>query len=78
MPVLNFNMERLNKIELVPFRRAIDAGVMSIMVAHLAFPALESDLHIPASLSPNIVRNLLINEMGFQGLIVTDALNMKG
>lgn len=78
LPILSFQMDRLNKIELVPFKRAIDAGVLSIMVAHLAFPALESDLHIPASLSSAIVKDLLINEIGFDGLIITDALNMKG
>ena len=78
LPVLNFTMDRLNSIELVPFKNAIDKKVMSVMIAHLSFSELESDTHIPASLSPNIVQGLLIDKMGFNGLVVTDALNMKG
>lgn len=78
LPVLNFSMDRLNSMELVPFKNAVDKKVMSVMIAHLSFPELESDSHIPASLSPNVVENLLINKMGFNGLVVTDALNMKG
>lgn len=78
LPVLNFSMDRLNSLELVPFRNAIDNKVMSVMIAHLSFPELESNAHIPASLSPNIVQGLLIDQMGFGGLVVTDALNMQG
>lgn len=78
LPVLNFDMDRLNKIELVPFKNAIDKGVMSVMTAHLSFPELESAPNVPSSLSQNIVQKLLIDNFGFKGLIVTDALNMKG
>ena len=78
LPVLNFSMDRLNSIELVPFKNAIVNNVMSIMIAHLSFPVLESKEHIPASLSPNIVNGLLMDNLGFSGLAVTDALNMKG
>jgi beta-N-acetylhexosaminidase len=78
LPVLNFTMDRLNSLELVPFKNAIDKKVMSVMIAHLSFPELETDARIPASLSPNIVQGLLIDKMGFGGLVVTDALNMKG
>ncbi len=78
LPVLNFDMDRLNKTELVPFKNAISKNVMSVMIAHLSFPALESQEHIPASLSANIVDGLLIDKLGFGGLVVTDALNMKG
>jgi len=78
LPVLNFTMDRLNNIELVPFKNAINKNVMSVMIAHLSFPELESNSHIPASLSPNIVDGLLINKLGFSGLVVTDALNMQG
>ncbi len=78
LPILNFSMDRLNSIELVPFKNAIENKVMSVMIAHLSFPELESDSHVPASLSPNIVQGLLIDKMGFGGLVVTDALNMKG
>ncbi|MBS1515452.1 MAG: glycoside hydrolase family 3 C-terminal domain-containing protein [Bacteroidetes bacterium] len=78
LPVINFGTERLNSIELVPFKSAIKSGVMSVMIAHLAFPELEKDASVPASLSKNIVGNLLIEKLGFDGLIVTDALNMEG
>ena len=78
LPVINFDMARLNEIELVPFRNAIEQGVKSIMIAHLSFPELEKDKRIPASLSAKIVNDLLIAQMNFNGLIVTDALNMSG
>ena len=78
LPQLNFTMDRMNSIELVPFKKAIENNVMSVMIAHLAFPELESAPNIPASLSPAIVQDLLIDKMGFNGLVVTDALNMKG
>jgi len=78
LPVLNFDMQRLNTLELVPFKNAIDKGVMSVMIAHLSFPELESTPNIPSSLSSNIVQGLLIDKLGFNGLVVTDALNMKG
>lgn len=78
LPQLNFTMDRMNSIELVPFKNAIEHNVLSIMIAHLAFPELDSTPNIPASLSPSIVQGLLIDKMGFGGLIVTDALNMKG
>lgn len=78
LPMLNFSMERLEKTELVPFKNAIQNNVMSVMIAHLSFPELEQKTNVPASLSPAIVEDLLINKMGFGGLVVTDALNMKG
>jgi beta-N-acetylhexosaminidase len=78
LPVLSFSMDRLNKIELVPFKNAISKNVMSVMIAHLSFPELEPDQKIPASLSKNIVQNLLIDKLEFNGLVVTDALNMQG
>ena len=69
--------ERLDRVELVPFRAAIDAGVDSIMTAHLAVPAL-SPPDLPATLSPAILTDLLRNQLGFKGLVVTDALDMGG
>lgn len=78
LPQLNFTMDRMNSLELVPFKNAIEHNVMSVMIAHLAFPELENQANIPASLSPAIVQGLLIDKMGFNGLVVTDALNMKG
>lgn len=78
LPQLNFTMDRMNSIELVPFKNAISKNVMSVMIAHLAFPELEKTANIPASLSQHIVQELLINQLQFNGLVVTDALNMKG
>ncbi|MBL8008405.1 MAG: glycoside hydrolase family 3 C-terminal domain-containing protein [Ignavibacteria bacterium] len=78
LPVLNFSKERLDNLELIPFKNAIQKGVKSVMIAHLSLPALEKESGVPASLSRNIVENLLIDELKFKGLIVTDALNMAG
>jgi beta-N-acetylhexosaminidase len=78
LPMLNFSMERLEKTELVPFRTAVQNNVMSVMIAHLSFPELEQQPNVPSSLSQAIVQDLLIDKMGFRGLVVTDALNMKG
>ncbi len=78
LPVLDFSLDKLNKIELVPFKNAISKGVMSVMIAHISFPELESGPHVPSSLSTSIVGGLLKNKLGFKGLIITDALNMKG
>jgi beta-N-acetylhexosaminidase len=73
----NAGRERLERLELVPFRAAIDAGVDSIMTAHIAVPALAPP-DVPATLSPAILTGLLRNELGFKGLVVTDALDMGG
>lgn len=78
LPVLKSNLDELNQIELYPFKENIKAGVMSIMVGHLAVPAIEGDTGIPASLSKKIITDLLKNQLRFNGLIVTDALNMHG
>ncbi|MCX6166357.1 MAG: glycoside hydrolase family 3 C-terminal domain-containing protein [Ignavibacteriae bacterium] len=78
LPVLNFDKDRLKKIELVPFQNAINSGVKSVMTAHISFPAYEKSPNIPASLSINIVTGLLTDELGFKGLKITDALNMAG
>ncbi len=72
----NASRERLDKLELVPFRDAIAAGVDSVMVAHITVPAIEPDLNRPASISSNVITKLLKDEMGFHGLVVTDALDM--
>ncbi|MGA3095855.1 MAG: glycoside hydrolase family 3 N-terminal domain-containing protein [Bryobacteraceae bacterium] len=69
--------ERLERVELVPFRAAIEAGVDSVMTAHLAVPAL-SPPDLPATLSPAILTDLLRDQLGFKGLVVTDALDMGG
>ncbi len=70
--------DRLDKVELYPFQRAIDAGVQAIMTAHLSIPALDPTPDLPATLSYPILTDLLRKEMGFRGLIVTDAMGMGG
>ncbi|MVX36750.1 glycoside hydrolase family 3 N-terminal domain-containing protein [Myroides sp. LoEW2-1] len=77
LPVVNFDKNRLHKVELYPYRKLIEHNLSSVMVAHLNLPALEPDDNIPSSLSYNVVTKLLREEMGFEGLIFTDALNMK-
>ena len=74
LPVLNFTRERLDSIELYPFRKAVEAGVSGVMVGHLEIPALSKK---PASLSTEIIQ-ILQKELGFKGLVFTDALEMKG
>jgi len=76
LPVISLDRNRLESVELAPFRAAIEAGVSTIMVAHIWYPALEPQKDLPASMSHNIVTGLLREEMGYQGLIVTDALDM--
>ncbi|WP_031427676.1 glycoside hydrolase family 3 N-terminal domain-containing protein [Flavimarina sp. Hel_I_48] len=78
LPTLNFTRERLDSVELYPYKRVIEAGVASVMVGHLNVPALESRANYPTSLSKNVVTSLLQDSLGFNGLIFTDALNMKG
>ncbi len=78
LPTVDASLERLESIELYPFRKIIDQGLGSIMVAHLSVPSLEPQSNLPSSLSSNIVTDLLKEKMGFKGLIVTDAMNMKG
>jgi len=75
LPIIRGSREELFQIELKPFIDEINNGVMSIMVGHLAVPAFDDDT-IPATLSKKIVTNLLKEQLGFKGLIVTDALNM--
>ena len=78
LPVLNFDKARLDSIELYPYKKVFDAGIGSVMTAHLNIPSLESNGNLPTSLSENVVTNLLQQELGFNGLIITDGLNMKG
>lgn len=78
LPVLPFTRERLDSVELYPFRKAIQEGLDGIMVGHLEVPAYEPQKGMPASLSHNIIHGLLEQEMHFGGLIFTDALAMRG
>jgi beta-glucosidase-like glycosyl hydrolase/CubicO group peptidase (beta-lactamase class C family) len=78
LPVIRADRARLDQLELVPFRAAISMQVDSIMTGHLNVPALEPDPSTPATLSHNILTDLLRKELGYQGLIVTDAMDMGG
>jgi beta-N-acetylhexosaminidase len=73
---LNLSLERLNSVELPPFASAIEAGVGAIMVAHIWYPALDSE-RLPASLSYNVVTGLLRQQLGYDGMVMTDALDMN-
>ncbi len=77
LPVINKTRQEINTCELVPFRKFIDAGLSGILTAHLLVPAIDK-AQTPTSLSSQCVNTLLRDEMGFDGLIFTDALNMKG
>src|SRR6185369_3895060 len=77
LPKLEVARERLNAVELKPFEAAIAHGVDSVMTAHMSVPAIEPD-DIPATASSKVLTSLLRNELGFNGLIVTDALDMLG
>jgi beta-N-acetylhexosaminidase len=72
------DMARLKAVELLPFQKAIAAGVDSVMVAHVSVPALDSDPNHVGTTSPAIVTGLLKNQLGFNGIVVTDALDMAG
>jgi beta-N-acetylhexosaminidase len=78
LPVIKADRQRIESLELVPFRGAIAAGVGSVMTGHLNVPAFEPDPNTPATLSPNILTDLLRKQLGFQGLVITDALDMGG
>lgn len=78
LPVIKADRDRLEHLELVPFRAAIAAGVGSIMTGHLNVPAFEPDPKTPATLSKNILTDLLRKQLNFQGLVITDALDMGG
>ncbi|HET8735903.1 MAG TPA: glycoside hydrolase family 3 N-terminal domain-containing protein [Pricia sp.] len=78
LPMINFSRARLDSIELYPFRKLIQEGLSSVMVGHLEVPAMEIKNGLPSSLSEQIISGILKEEMGFKGLIFTDALNMKG
>ncbi|MCC7302019.1 MAG: serine hydrolase [Bacteroidia bacterium] len=78
LPVILHSRERLDSLELYPFRELIRNGLGSMMVAHLYIPSLDSSANTASTLSPRIVNELLKKELKFDGLIFTDALNMKG
>ena len=78
LPVINHSRERLNSVELVPFKMLIENGLGSVMVAHLNIPSLDNTKDLAVSLSPKVVNGLLKTDLRFEGLVITDALNMKG
>ena len=77
LPVVKHSLERLNKIELAPFKALMDKKIGGVMIAHLYVPQLEKGKNIPASISYDIVTNLLKNKFRYEGLVITDALNMN-
>jgi beta-glucosidase-like glycosyl hydrolase/CubicO group peptidase (beta-lactamase class C family) len=78
LPVINQTRQRLDNVELVPFRTLINAGVSGIMPGHLSVPALDSTRNLPATLSQSILTQVLKNELSFKGLTLSDGMNMGG
>jgi len=78
LPIVNHSLERLDTLELYPYRELIQKGLGSVMTAHLHVPAYDSTLNVASTLSRIIITNLLREKMGFNGLVFTDALNMQG
>jgi len=78
LPALDFTIERLDSIELYPYKQLFKSDLASVMVAHLSVKALETNIELPTSLSYGVITGLLKEKLNFKGLILTDALNMKG
>ncbi len=78
LPIVNYSKERLDSLELIPYKELIAEGLSGIMIAHLYIPQIEETENLASTLSPKIVSDLLKTDLGFNGLIVTDALDMKG
>jgi len=78
LPTISFSEQRIDSVELYPYKQLIKNDLASVMVAHLNIPSLEPKVGFPSTLSENIVTNLLKKKLQFKGLIFTDALNMKG
>jgi len=78
LPVIAHDIKRLTEVELYPFNKAFEAGVMGVMVAHLYMPSIDTTRNVATTLSPALVNGLLKEKMKYKGLVFTDALNMKG
>jgi beta-N-acetylhexosaminidase len=78
LPVIKQTKVQLDSLEMFPFSYLIKKGIGAIMTGHLQVPALEANKKLPATLSSNIIQKKLRNELGFSGLVITDAMNMKG
>ena len=76
LPVIGHDLKRLHEVELVPFKECIAAGADAIMSAHVYFPALEKEANTPATLSRSVITGLLREELGFDGVITTDCMEM--
>lgn len=78
LPLISHSVQRIDSLELYPFRALIDNGLSGMMIAHLSIPALDKTPNLPSTLSKPIVSKLLRDQLGFEGLIYSDAMNMKG
>ena len=78
LPTIDFDEKRIDSVELYPYKRLIRKGLSSVMVAHLNVPSLESRINYPSSLSKHIITDILKDTLGFKGLVISDALTMKG
>jgi beta-glucosidase-like glycosyl hydrolase/CubicO group peptidase (beta-lactamase class C family) len=78
LPLVTLSQEHIDLVELYPYKRMFDEGLVSVMVGHLNIPSLDPRPNYPTSISKSVVTELLQNEMDFEGLIFTDAMNMKG
>jgi len=78
LPQLNFSAARLDSLEMYPFKELIKQGAAGIMIAHMNIPSLDNTPHVPSTLSKPIVTGILKQKLGFKGLIISDAMDMKG
>src|SRR5918912_936372 len=78
LPTITVSRARLDSVELVPFRAAIASGLGAVMTAHIALPSILGDSSTPATLSSRVMTDLLRGELGFKGLLITDAMDMNG
>lgn len=78
LPTINHNYTRLDTLELVPFRSAINNGLQSVMSAHISFPKISENPQIPGTLDETVLNRILIDSLNFQGMVVTDGLEMNG
>ncbi|NNF37396.1 MAG: hypothetical protein HKN71_01915 [Gemmatimonadetes bacterium] len=76
LPIIRSDRARLDSVELVPFKAAVEAGVGAVMTAHIAVPSLNGGTELPSTLSSSVLTDLLIDELGFEGLVFTDAMDM--
>ena len=78
LPVINFSAKRINDVELFPYKELIKNNLSTVMVAHMEVPSLEKEPKMPSTLSKNIISKLLKKKLKFEGLVITDAMDMKG